>query len=248
MQYQQKKKLEWLLVDYFKEVYTDFPKGRLTENESPDFLLTVNNKFTIGIELTRLYPESGKAFSQNEQEQVGTRIQLIDTARNYFEKKSTLKCFVKFLFSSDINPEPERVLSRSVKISGIISEGVKGFNPDSFNMAAIIKGLPPGIEVILVLYRPGMEYSVWEPANNLGISANLLDDIKFSIRKKDDKLKLYRKQQLNEYWLLITTDKLRQKKAVNVDNLMLNVEFESQFKKVFIMELVTGNVLCLSDS
>ena len=45
---------EWLVMRYFRERYVQFPKGKLIKTESPDFILRVNRKKRIGIELTRL--------------------------------------------------------------------------------------------------------------------------------------------------------------------------------------------------
>lgn len=41
----------------FREVYADFPKGKLTKSESPDFILSPARKQFIGIELTRVMPD-----------------------------------------------------------------------------------------------------------------------------------------------------------------------------------------------
>jgi len=45
---------EWLVMRYFREKYLQFPKGKLIKTESPDFILRVNRRKRIGIELTRL--------------------------------------------------------------------------------------------------------------------------------------------------------------------------------------------------
>ncbi len=45
---------EWVIMRYFREKYADFPKGKLVKNESPDFILKINRRKSIGIELTRL--------------------------------------------------------------------------------------------------------------------------------------------------------------------------------------------------
>jgi hypothetical protein len=45
---------EWLVMRYFREKYTDFPRGKLVKSESPDFILKLSRKRSIGIELTRL--------------------------------------------------------------------------------------------------------------------------------------------------------------------------------------------------
>lgn len=41
-------------MHYFRESYPEFPKGRLLASESPDFILRVNRKTSVGIELTQL--------------------------------------------------------------------------------------------------------------------------------------------------------------------------------------------------
>lgn len=45
---------EILVFDQFRKYYPEFPKGKLLKSESPDFILKVNPKKSIGIELTRL--------------------------------------------------------------------------------------------------------------------------------------------------------------------------------------------------
>jgi hypothetical protein len=45
---------EWLVMRYFREKYTDFPRGKLVKSESPDFILKLSRKRSIGIEMTRL--------------------------------------------------------------------------------------------------------------------------------------------------------------------------------------------------
>lgn len=45
---------EQVIFDRFRQAYTDFPKGKLIKSESPDFLLKISPRKTIGIELTAL--------------------------------------------------------------------------------------------------------------------------------------------------------------------------------------------------
>lgn len=42
-------------MELFRNNYPEFPKGRLIPNESPDFILKINPKKSIGIELTQIY-------------------------------------------------------------------------------------------------------------------------------------------------------------------------------------------------
>lgn len=46
---------EKLVMEFFRKNYPDFPKGKLKASESPDFILKISPKKSIGIELTQLY-------------------------------------------------------------------------------------------------------------------------------------------------------------------------------------------------
>ncbi|HHL58019.1 MAG TPA: hypothetical protein ENJ14_03675 [Bacteroidetes bacterium] len=56
---------EWVVMRYFREKYKLFPKGKLVKSESPDFVLQVNRKKRIGIELTRFDYLANEAGSRN---------------------------------------------------------------------------------------------------------------------------------------------------------------------------------------
>jgi hypothetical protein len=45
---------EILVIEQFRKYFPGFPKGKLVKSESPDFILKINPKKSIGIELTRL--------------------------------------------------------------------------------------------------------------------------------------------------------------------------------------------------
>jgi len=46
---------ELLIMEQFRNIYLGFPQGKLLKSESPDFILNLNPKTTIGIELTKLH-------------------------------------------------------------------------------------------------------------------------------------------------------------------------------------------------
>lgn len=49
-----KNHIEKVMLEAFREAYDDFPKGKLTQSESPDFILQLNPGRTIGIEISSL--------------------------------------------------------------------------------------------------------------------------------------------------------------------------------------------------
>jgi hypothetical protein len=239
----EKKQLEVLIMDYFRESYPDFPKGKVLPSESPDFTIGMKNRRFLGIELTRLNP--GNADLPDELAIVENRFreQIIEKAKTLFGQSSSLKLFVKFLFSDSKKISPERELMVTVEATNAIRKNVKSKNGDSFFKVSVPKGdLPQGIDDILVVNHPGMETSIWERANNLGVSNDVIDDLRVSIQKKDEKLRLYQKNHLNYYWLLITTDRLRGVKNFNLPNKVRNHKFESRFQHVFLFDLMTADI------
>ncbi len=49
---------EMLIMEYFRNEYEEFPKGKLQKSESPDFILRVSPRNAIGIELTKLHGQT----------------------------------------------------------------------------------------------------------------------------------------------------------------------------------------------
>jgi len=239
----EKKQLEVLIMDYFKESYNDFPKGKIIPTESPDFTISMKNYHVLGIELTRLNPENADSPDDLALLEIGFREQIIERAKMIFEKDLPFKLFVKFLFSDEKKITSERELIVSVKLADLIRKSVHLKKGNSFFRISLSKkDLPDGVDEILIVNHPGMESSIWERSNNLGVSNDVVDDIRKSIHKKDEKLRLYQKNHLNYYWLLITTDRLRGVKNFNLPNKIMNHKFESRFQHVFLFDLLKSNI------
>ena len=241
-----KKQLELLLMHFFRECSPDFPKGKIVPSESPDFILKLKSKNRIGIELTRLHPVKMLALDAYALDQQKLREQMIATIESLVERSSAQKLFVKFLFD-DKNPvTEERVLSLSVQVANAIRKAIQSRNAAGFYFIILERlQLPVVLTRILIVNHPALEVSVWERANNLGVSEDVIEDIRNSILKKDNKLFLYHRQSLNLYWLIIFADRLRGSKNHNLHNRINNHIFRSHFQKVFLFDLMQSRVLQL---
>jgi hypothetical protein len=239
----EKKQLEVLIINYFRESYKYFPKGKIVSGESPDFTIKMKNYHVLGIELTRLNPGNAEVLNENEITENNFREQIVVKSKSLFEQRSALKLFVKFLFSGEHKIQPENELMVVVQTVNAIRKAIQNRNENSFFKISISRDqLPQGLEEILVVHDPGMVSSIWELSNNLGISTDVVDDLKKTIYKKDEKLRLYQKNHLNYYWLLITTDRLRSTKSFNLSNKIMNQKFESRFQQVFLFDLIKSDI------
>jgi len=171
------------------------------------------------------------------------REELIAFAQELFERRSKMCLFVKFLFADDIKVLPELEMITALQLSALIKKATQNKNENSFFQEIIWKNeLPQGIEQVLIVHHPKMKCAVWERSNNLGVSNDVVDDIRKAIKKKDEKLRLYQKQHLNYYWLLITTDRLRGVRSFNLPNKVMNHKFHSRFQHVFLFDLLKSKV------
>lgn len=238
-----KKQLEILIMEYFRQTSTGFPKAKVTPDESPDFIIHLNNRNKIGIELTRLHPTGNTSSNGINDIQTVINEDIVAMACDLFSRNSPLKLFVKVLFSAKTPIIEERKIAVAVLCSILIGKAVQNKNSLSF-FNSVIAGdeLPAGIEKILVINHPVLQTHVWERANNLGVSTNVVDDISQAIRKKDEKLRIYHKKQLNLYWLLITTDRLRGVKEYNLPQQIDRHEFRSLFQHVFLFDLMKQKI------
>ncbi len=244
-----KKQLEVLLVNYFRDCYPDFPKGKIVASESPDFVVKMKNRHKLGIELTRLNPANAVAKTVEVQALIDFREELVEDMKELFEAGSDAKLFVKFMFSEKHLITPERELMvRSKTVAGIKSVLADKSEEAFFHKILTNSDLPEGLELVMIAHHPELKESVWERSNNLGISNNVVDDIRLAIAKKDEKLRIYQKQQLQQYWLLITTDCLRADKNINLLNKIRNEEFESRFQQVFVLDLMRARVFPLVEN
>jgi hypothetical protein len=132
---------EIMILELFRKSYPDFPKGKLVKSESPDFILKMNPKRTIGIEITRLH------------------------------------------------------------------DGSLSKNNPGFPVAELTK-----------------------------------KNIETTISHKEEKLTLYQKRNISEFWLIIATDYIHLPNSKNIPALIEKWEFGTGYQKVFIIDLFNPKI------
>ena len=133
-----KKQNELVIINLFREHFSDFPKGSLKPSESPDFILGITPRWKIGIELTSLHP--------------------------YFSDTELLS----------------------------------------------------------------------------------YENITACLEAKNEKLRLYQKKKLNEYWLIISVNDLHSWNRINIHNKLIIWVFNTGFNRVFLFNTIDCKVLELN--
>lgn len=72
------------------------------------------------------------------------------------------------------------------------------------------------------------------------------ENISACLDAKNEKLNLYQKKKLNEYWLIITVNDLLSWKRIHIHNKLLIWEFETGYNHVFLLNEIDGKVLELN--
>ena len=239
----EKKQLEILLINYFRECFSDFPGGKIIPSESPDFIIRLKSNNHLGIELTRLNPVNAKAPDEYATGQIELREKIINTAKSLFENSSPLKLFVKFIFSENVPLSSEKELITAVHTANTIRLSVANIKPGQLFFKTVNR-TEKGSELkkIFIASHPSLRSSIWERSNNLGITENITDDILLSVKKKEEKLRLYQKQRLNYYWLIITSDRLRGLNRHKLADLAGTTSLNSHFQHIFLFDIIKSKV------
>ena len=89
------KEQEYRTFSIFRDLFPDFPKGKIIQNESPDFLIKLNRRTSIGIELTELrgqnfYDQQGHyANPENIKSQIENTIRAKEEKIYLYQKHKT---------------------------------------------------------------------------------------------------------------------------------------------------------------
>ena len=85
------------------------------------------------------------------------------------------------------------------------------------------------------ILKPNRKRTIGIELIQLFSKENLIESIQAAIEKKEEKLRLYQKKILENYWLIITTESLHSFKF-NIQNLIDKHEFESKYDSVFLFD------------
>jgi len=235
---------ERIIIHYFIEKYKEFPKGKLSKTESPDFILNISPRKSIGIELTHLrQPRDENGISKVQINSLEREI--VRKSQNLFEANNNLKLYITFSFNEDKTITKKIVSVISSEVSRKINHHIKH---EDFRSPFYIKiqehETPECIDSINILYHPNVNHSFWDIRKSFLMPKVSREIITSIIEEKNDKLPLYSKKKINVFWLVISTDRLNGS-SYNIGNQIEKWNFSSGFQRVFLFELFTGKIFNL---
>ena len=229
-------------MHHFMKAYRDFPKGKLLKSESPDFILKLNPKKTIGIELTHLHdPIEGGGNTKIQVSSVER--ELVDRSQQLFERASPRQLYASFSFREDQKISRNQVQKTASSINRILLEQiVQKDNRSPFSLIIEKDGLPQCIESIYLLYHPEIKFAFWDLRKSF-LMPEITEEIIYNvINEKNDKLPLYSRKKIDYFWLIISTDQLKGISSNYITRLIDKLNFNTGFHKLFLFELFSGKI------
>jgi len=215
----------------FRENYPDFPKGKLTKSESPDFVLKLSPSKSIGIEISRIFKNSAMGTKESEMRSV------IYRAHELYSEHLKLPVFA-WIYLNDQYVGPINQELTATKIAIAIIDAIEDQNGKTTMKVQLEKDLlPNGINRIIIYANPNIKNPYWDCRTEIRIGDLFESTISGLISQKDEKLNLYRKQINDFYWLILYADFVQKPTSSDLNKIIERNSVKSAFNKVFFYNL-----------
>ncbi len=239
-----KKTEERNILEYFSRLYDDFPRGKIAETESPDFIVSPGPKQRVGIEITRLTQAKieNQKFSPARVNNHENDI-LQEAQKIYNHKYDSVSLALSVGFKTNVEIDAEETVDIANEIVDDIGNNIRHADPGS-EFRFTIEDPKAGnyIEFIEGKHFPGINKSAWLNAGGFQIPDFSREYLVNRIYSKEQKLPLYRKNNLNFIWLVLVTDSLQRTISFNIFNQIEAWNVESKFDRVFLFEIVENKI------
>jgi hypothetical protein len=237
------------LLRYFSICYPAFPKAKIENTESPDFILQLNRHHSIGLELTRLFVQKGRDGVHFMPRFEKEKTELIERVKEKFERELPFRLNAHFDFSDEYYEVDLDLGLLSLEVFDYLKNRLSSRTPSEIFFTKLKSDeLPHWLNSIDIMHHPENRISDWVYCKVDVPTDNFLTSIEQSIAHKEEKLSLYRKRRMDNYWLLIVAECLSCAIPFNVNNLLERWQFKSSFHKIFLMDLFKQKIFELRSS
>ncbi len=220
----------------FQDCYPEISVMSTIPNENPDFILK-SNDMTLGVEHSRIVkPADKKGFSLMQEEQVQQKT--LNLACEIFFKNTGkfLEVTVTFIGQTRINAK---------NLAPQIAEIVEAYIPEEDDSRILEKYdginriLPEEINRIRIFNSNKLIGNYWT-FDGAGFQTELHPDwIRNAIDRKNQKLSNYKENhpECSQFWLLLVKHGFRPSSWFNIPDSINQIEFESEFDRVFLLDV-----------
>jgi hypothetical protein len=242
---QDKKAIERLFLERFREVYSDFPPGQIVESESPDFLVCGPSR-TIGIEIERYVSGQGPTGSpEREQEMIRDRI--LQTARTKYEVLGLPPLWVVCFWYPGITIDWNSCSLLGSALAQIIARSIPQTVPGKSEVRPEdLEGTVLEYIVVCVdiMRYPSVTQNAWGncEAGCIGVDES---EVQLAIRLKEPKASEYLKK-CDEAWLLIVADGSHISSTASLDTQDYSATHETRFSRVILFDFQEPKIVAMN--
>ncbi len=246
------KELERQHLDGFRRLCSDFPKGELTESETPDFLVITPVGRKIGIEHTQVFKKTD-AGEVAEQADEATKDFITNAAKGHAQSSGLPPARVTLFFNPQYLRRTVggkcRSLTRAQKqrVAERIAAFVRSHMPAEGASVRLDwrPGQPRQVDLILIgrIHPTGRHNWGWMEMN--AIQENAIGRFQDVIRNKNSSYAICRTK-CDECWLLVVANSFRSSGAIHPDEETLSQVYASLFDRIYFLDFALGRVARLN--
>lgn len=234
MKYLNKKELERLYLEAFREISSEFPLGRIEPTESPDNLIHTSKEI-VGVEITEVYREDGRQTLQSDEK---IEEKLLDLVEVEYNKLNLSPVNVAMSFREKLKLKKGDRKKFVQKLVTTISDEVDHHSERHFQLRR------PFDEVnhISILKLKKAKESHFYSRRGDFLSKDTIERIQDRIDQKEQKINNYRRK-CDPIWLLAVIDGGNPSSFFEIGNSIGQHKFETSFDKVFLLEYWQSNLI-----
>jgi hypothetical protein len=235
------KEEERKFIEEVKELYSDFPVGRIEDSERPDFLTSTNDLIT-GIEIIRYYRKQNNN-EINDREIEAIRQNICDKAQKIYNSKSQVPLYVYPLwgFRQKLNGQEISSIANNLATLVLLNTPEEVYKSIYLNYEKLLSS-PLSAYCNRISIMKMQENVRWA-----SVSASYLyvdkSEIKELIAKKNEKINDYQNK-CDKIWLIIVFEGSKLSSTVDLHD-VINKTFESNFEKILLYDKDKSVVHCL---
>ena len=223
---------EFLYIELLRELDPEWPKGKLIKSESPDFILKMGRKRSVGIEFTDLtvpdtaHRESTKRIGEILKETMG---------KHFF-----LQIFFRY---EDIQPG----LAAEREAALMLGDRIRQLRNNSETTVVIYDGLPESLSMIFMAVIPGLDRSVIESKLSMDVRKISPEMLRSAIQLKEEKIGLYNRRWADRLWLVLTVNGLITPASYNLREKVDQWKISSSFDRTVLFDIAGKKVIEIAD-
>jgi len=244
---ERKKKLERYHLDRFKGAFPDFPAGKITHDDEPDFLVDTSI-VTQGIEVTQIFRETPEG-RRPMQEQESLRREILERVKCAYDTAGHPPVCVSVSFAlgdslakKNLAPLAKKLLvvvTRAIpEAGGVRDVDYEGFGEDE---------LPDVFDRVSIYRRAEYKTSYWSAPDAAFVPGYGPEHLQAIISGKNARAGEYRKR-ATVLWLLIVADGSGLSSHLDFSETTWTHEYVANFERVFYFDNIDRKVAELRKS